>query len=1243
MSSAANSDAAAANSSAAGASISLSSTTSAPPAPSSAMDRPLVSPFLAALLAGQPPPPLVPSPITTVAAGSSVSGASPIATALPWLSAASTYPAPVSRITTAAPHPGHGDLVPHPASSHYGAGPHGHPLFYGASAMAYGQPSLPPSPLAVPPPTVPPAPVPAAPAARDASVSRDLPPIHLAHLLTVKLTPDNYLLWRAQVLPLLRSYHLDGYVDGSLPCPSAVVHLTTADGAPLPVANPAYRQWTAQDQAILSAIQSSLTPSVAGMVLFAATSREAWTTLDSSFSSQTMARSNAIRNKLADLHKQDKSVTVYYNQAKELADTLSSIGQPLSDSEFIGYLLKGLGEEFDSLVENIEGRDHDNPIKPHDLYARLLNTEQRLGARRPDGPDPLANAAYRGGGGGGGGRGPSPAPRPPGGVPPPQTSQAPRPTSGGRGRAWVCTVCGAKAPCQLCGIEGHLASRCHRRFKTDFLGIGNDGKGNEKQAALATYGVTHGSTSTYPVDPTWYMDTGATDHLTHELSKLHSRESYTGPDQVRTADGSGVGRGARLELLDSPDIPDIAATGGDVDHVDHAAPCMPHAGPRATPATAPPGPLPSAPPSPTAGPSPAASAPGAGPFPPASPSPADGLTPRASPPSSPPTSPRGQSASPPGLSASDTPAVQSPVASSASTPPVPPAASSSAPASTTPPSSTVTAPVASRPHTRSQSGIARPRQRTDGTVAWLAACLSQAIADPSAEPRHYTAAMEIPHWRSAMELEYQALMKNGTWTLVPPRSGVDIIDCKWVFKVKTHADGSIERYKARLVAKGFKQRYGLDYEDTFSPVVKPTTIRVLLSLAVTRGWSLRQLDVQNAFLHGVLEEEVYMRQPPGFSDPDRPDHLCRLVKALYGLKQAPRAWHARLGAALRAHGFIPSTADTSLFLLQRPEVTMYVLVYVDDIILVSSSVTAADRLVSSLSVAFAVKDLGKLHYFLGLEVTHDDAGLSLTQKKYSHDLLRRAGMLLCKATTTPMSSSEQLTSVDGTLLSSEDATEYRSLVGGLQYLTITRPDISYAVNRVCQYLHSPRDAHMTAVKRILRYIRHTVSYGLRLCASSSSLLSAFSDADWAGNPDDRRSTGGYAVFFGPNLIAWSARKQPTVSRSSTEAEYKAVGNATAELIWVQSLLRELRVPQPQSPVLWCDNIGATYLSSNPVFHARTKHIKVDYHFVRERVAQRLLRIKFISSKDQLADIFTKPLPLPLFQSCRRNLNLLDVR
>jgi histone deacetylase 1/2 len=232
--------------------------------------------------------------------------------------------------------------------------------------------------------------------------------------------------------------------------------------------------------------------------------------------------------------------------------------------------------------------------------------------------------------------------------------------------------------------------------------------------------------------------------------------------------------------------------------------------------------------------------------------------------------------------------------------------------------------------------------------------------------------------------------------------------------------------------------YGLDYEDTFSPVVKPTTVRLLLSLVVTRGWSLRQLDVQNAFLHGVLEEEVYMRQPPGFIDPSCPQHLCRLEKALYGLKQAPRAWHARLGSVLRTHGFVPSTADTSLFLFQRFQLTMYLLVYVDDIIVISSSESATARLVTVLGADFAVKDLGKLYYFLGLEVTHCDAGLTLTQQKYSMDLLRRSGMLKCKTAPTPMSATDRLSALDGDLISSDDATEYRSLVGGLQYLTITR-------------------------------------------------------------------------------------------------------------------------------------------------------------------------------------------------------------
>ncbi|KAK1684898.1 hypothetical protein QYE76_045746 [Lolium multiflorum] len=375
-------------------------------------------------------------------------------------------------------------------------------------------------------------------------------------------------------------------------------------------------------------------------------------------------------------------------------------------------------------------------------------------------------------------------------------------------------------------------------------------------AAMATQGYTQ----SYPVDPAWYMDMGATDHLTSELGKLSSREPYQGHDKVHTANGAGVGRGASLHLLDegAPSAPshvgseDVHAGSEDV----HAGVPAPVCGPVAAPLILD--------------------------VPPVRGHAAlDGPVQRPVSPSTPispgPASPPAESASP----------VSTPPSTAASSAPRSPA--STAPSSSAPASSAPVTTEPRRPVTRSQHGIFRPRERTDGTVSWLAACMAHSVADPTAEPRHFQAAMTIPHWRAAMELEYNALLQNQTWRLVPPPPGANIIDSKWVFKVKKHADGSIERYKARLVAKGFKQCYGLDYEDTFSPVVKPTTIRLLLSLAVTRQWSLRQLDVQNAFLHGILEEEVYMRQPPGFVDPQHPHHLCKLVKALYGLKQAPRA------------------------------------------------------------------------------------------------------------------------------------------------------------------------------------------------------------------------------------------------------------------------------------------------------------------------------------------------------------------
>jgi histone deacetylase 1/2 len=509
------------------------------------------------------------------------------------------------------------------------------------------------------------------------------------------------------------------------------------------------------------------------------------------------------------------------------------------------------------------------------------------------------------------------------------------------------------------------------------------------------------------------------------------------------------------------------------------------------------------------------------------------------------------------------------------------------------------------------------------------------------EPSTVEDALGDNKWVQAMDHEHTALINNRTWHLVPPPKGKNIIGCKWVYKIKRKADGSIDRYKARLVAKGYRQQYGIDYEDTFSPVVKAATIRLILSLAVGKGWTLRQLDVQNAFLHGLLEEEVYMDQPPGYRSEKYPNYVCKLDKAIYGLKQAPRAWYARLCNKLIQLGFTPSKGDTSLFHFRKGTLIMFVLVYVDDIIVASSSQQATDALLKSLEQEFALKDLGDLHYFLGIEVKKMGDGLFLSQSRYATDIIKRAGMDKSKPVDTPLSITEKLSITEGEALGVEDSTRYRSLVGALQYLTLTRPDISFAVNKVCQFLHAPTSTHWSAVKRILRYVKGSLSMGLKIRKSNSMLISAFSDADWAGCVDDRRLTGGFAVFLGPNLISWSARKQPTVSRSSTEAEYKSLANATAELIWIQKLLDELKIDHPPAARLWCDNIGARYLSANPVFHARTKHVEIDFHFVRERVAQKLLDIRYIHTRDQLADGFTKPLATSRMKEFRHNLNLVS--
>ena len=312
----------------------------------------------------------------------------------------------------------------------------------------------------------------------------------------------------------------------------------------------------------------------------------------------------------------------------------------------------------------------------------------------------------------------------------------------------------------------------------------------------------------------------------------------------------------------------------------------------------------------------------------------------------------------------------------------------------------------------------------------------------------------------------------------------------------------------------------------------------------------------------------------------------------------------------------------------------------DDIIVTGPNSSSITSLISQLQHDCAVKDLGPLHFFLGIEAIMSDHGFYLSQRRYISDLLRKTNMHEAKPISSPMASSTSLSQYQGTPLL--DPSSYRSTVGSLQYLSLTRLDINFAVNKVCQFMTNPTDLHWSAVKRILRYLKHTSHHSLLLHKDSNFTIQAFSDADWASSPDDRRSTSGYCLFLGRNLISWSSRKQQTVSRSSTESEYRAIAHASAELVWLRSLLKELSVSSSSTPILWCDNIGATYLTANPLFHARTKHIEIDFHFVRDLVSSKTVSVRFISSKDQVTDTFTKPLPTAQFNSLCANLNVRDL-
>ncbi|CAN6444068.1 unnamed protein product [Victoria cruziana] len=415
---------------------------------------------------------------------------------------------------------------------------------------------------------------------------------------------------------------------------------------------------------------------------------------------------------------------------------------------------------------------------------------------------------------------------------------------------------------------------------------------------------------------------------------------------------------------------------------------------------------------------------------------------------------------------------------------------------------------------------------------------------------------------------------------------------------------------------------------------------MIIALAFVHGWNLTQMDVKNAFLHGDLKEEVYIEQPPGYVENDAHRWVCKLNKSLYGLKQASRSWFDSFSRQMQIHGFAKSAIDHSLFIYKSKGVIIWLLIYVDDIIITGNNADHISWLKEILMGKFKMKDLGSLRYFLGVEVDICSDRLTLTQRKYTMDILAKTGMENCKPTSTPCILNHKMSMKEGNLL--QNATMYRSIVGMLQYLTFTRPDIAYSMSQVSQFMHAPTDCHMEAVKRILRYLKGTIGDGLTYRHSQyhdkGHELFTYTDADWAGDPDERRSVSGYCVYLGANLVSWSSRKQRAVSRSSTEAEYRAMAAGVADVTWIRHLLGKLHEKIVTSSLL-CDNQSAINIALNPVLHSRTKHIEIDQHFVRQKIEDKELVPSYIPSYEQVADVFTKGLTGQHFWSLKRKLNM----
>jgi hypothetical protein len=507
------------------------------------------------------------------------------------------------------------------------------------------------------------------------------------------------------------------------------------------------------------------------------------------------------------------------------------------------------------------------------------------------------------------------------------------------------------------------------------------------------------------------------------------------------------------------------------------------------------------------------------------------------------------------------------------------------------------------------------------------------------DPVTFEEAVKSEKWRTAMNTEIKAIEKNNTWELTVLPAEAKPIGVKWVFKTKLNEEGKVDKHKARLVAKGYSQRQGIDYNEVFAPVARWDTIRTILALAAHKGWYVYQLDVKSAFLHGELAEAIFVEQPQGFEKQGEEHKVYRLKRALYGLKQAPRAWYSRIETYFVKEGFEKCFCEHTLFTKTSDKGSMLIVsLYVDDLIFTGNSECMFKGFKDSMMREFDMSDLGRMKYFLGVEVIQNAELIFICQKKYAREVLGRFGMEHSNAVQNPIVPGCKLTKNEENA-KGVNTTEYKQLVGSLLYLTATRPDLMYAVGLVSRYMERPTEMHLQAVKRILRYLRGTTEFGIIYRKGDEGQLRAYADSDYAGDVDDRKSTSGFVFMLGTGAVSWSSKKQPVVTLSTTEAEFIAAASCACQGVWLRRILGNIGLEQMTSTVIYCDNNSAIKLSKNPVLHGRSKHIDVRFHFLRDLTRDGVVELVYCNTQEQIADIMTKPLKLEAFLKLRDKLGM----